>query len=203
MNARGQASGSGAPKGRIVRALVLVLAALVVGAGSAMLRLRFCSAINDVQNGPWRSSTLIGSSQAAPFLRAAVAMNGILALNRGETLYFSATTDEQGQPLSGACRYHVSGRDPDARWWSLTAYGTDMYLVRNPQHRYSATRDNVRRDADGRFAIELGGPPEPAPWIALPSGRFVLTLRAYNPGPALTADPAAAELPRILRGACP
>ena len=188
--------------GRVGTSLALALVTLLVGVGSAVLCLRGWSGVNDVQFGPWRSSSLIGSAQAQPFLRAAVAMNGILALNRGETIYFTAITDDQNRPLTGACRYQLIGRDPDARWWSFTVYGSDMYLVPNPQHRYSATRDNVSRDADGRFDIELGGPPEPASWIAVPAGRFVLTLRAYNPGAALTANPAAAELPQILRGSC-
>ncbi len=168
----------------------------------AVLRMAFMFDANDIAVGPWRASTRVGSAQADAFLRAAVALNGLLALNHEETIYFTATADDAGHALSGRCRYRVVGRDPDTRWWSLTVYGADRFLVPNPAHRYSATRNTVSRDSAGVYTIRLGGTAQPGDWIALPAGRFILTLRAYNPGPALAARPREAQLPAIVAERC-
>jgi hypothetical protein len=189
-------------RGRAMRLLVLVALAALLGLGAAWLRLRTLVDINDIAVGPWRSSSLIGSPQASPYLRAVIAVNAILALNRSEAMYFTATEDGEGRPLDGACRYRVEGHDVDARWWSLTAYGADRFLIPNPGHRYSVTRNTVARDAAGGWSAQIGGEPQVGDWIATAPGRFLLTLRAYNPQPALAAHPETANLPKIVREIC-
>ncbi len=178
------------------------MAALLAGVLVAFLRLRALADVDDIRVGPWRTSSLIGSVQATPYLRAIVAVNGILALNRQEAIYLTAATDDDGQVLSGACEYRVTGSDIAARWWSLTAYGPDRFLIRNPAHRYSVTIHTVSRDADGGFSIAVGAAPQPVDWIATGSGRFTLTLRAYGPDPSLLSNVEAGKFPRITREKC-
>jgi len=180
---------------------VVVLAALI-GVGSAFLRLRLLADINDIQIGPWRTSSLIGSLQASPYLRAVVAVNGILALNRHEAIYLTATSDDAGEPLSGACRYRVTGNDLPARWWSLTAYGTDRFLIPNPDHRYSATRNTVAHDAQGNFTVFVTQQRRDGDWIASGPKRFVLVLRAYKPDPVLATHNSGESLPHIFIEGC-
>ena len=45
--------------------------------------------------------------------------------------------------LDGDCRYEIAGRDPDTRWWSVTAYGADDFLIPNSANRYSMAKTTV------------------------------------------------------------
>jgi hypothetical protein len=96
-----------------------------------------------LSNGPWRTSLSTGSADSDLYTRASVALHGLLALNRSETIYYTAATDSSGAVLDGACAYDIVGRDPDARWWSITAYGSDDYLIPNPVDRYSISKNTV------------------------------------------------------------
>ena len=92
-------------------------------------------------------------AKASPYLRAYVAVHGLLALGREETIYYTATNDSEGQTLDGNCSYRVEGRDLPARWWGITAYGADDFLIPNPADRYSVSMNSVARRADGTFAV--------------------------------------------------
>jgi hypothetical protein len=155
-----------------------------------------------VKDGPWRTSLTTGSGESGPYRRAFVALHGLFALDRSETVYYTAGTDSDGRPLDGDCRYVISGRDPEARWWSITAYGADDYLIANPEHRYSVSKSSLVRGAGGGFVVALGGAAAANNWIALAPGRFSLTLRLYNPGPSVLLHPGDAALPRVNRVAC-
>ncbi|HEV7730663.1 MAG TPA: DUF1214 domain-containing protein [Candidatus Binatia bacterium] len=191
-------------RGTPAKVTATVVVALVLGVGSAVWAVRRTGGTGGVTNGAWQTNAHIGSSTADPYLRAAVAMAGLLALNRTETIYYTATTDDAGAPLRSDCRYRVEGRDPPTRWWSITAYGADHYLVANPRHAYSVDRARVQRDADGAFTIVVGGEPRDANWIATaPAGEtFSLTLRLYEPDGRVADDLAGTVLPRIQREDC-
>jgi hypothetical protein len=181
------------------------LAALVVGTALGLLVtwLTIMRGMPDgISNGPWRTNLLIGSSGGDSYVRARVAVHGLLALNRSETIYFTATTDNSGQPLDGACTYQITGHDPDARWWSITAYGPDDFLIPNPVDSYSISKNSVVRQSDGSFTASVGSAATVQNWIPTARGQFSLTLRLYNPGNAVAANPAGATLPAIVRGAC-
>jgi hypothetical protein len=181
----------------------VIVLAVVAGAGSAVLRILTSPDKTFVKIGPWRTSAATGSEKAGPELRAMIAVMGLLALTREEAAYFVAAEDSSGAPLSGDCRYRVEGHDLASRWWSLTAYGLDRFLIPNAGHRYSVSSVAVARDAQGRFTIRLAATPQPGDWIFVaPGHHFLLNLRAYNPSPALSADPAAAGLPTIVREGC-
>ena len=72
-----------------------------------------------VGDGPWRTSTVIGGTDADLYTRAVVAITGLFALNRSETIYFSAEESDTHQKLRARCSYVVEGKPLDARWWSL------------------------------------------------------------------------------------
>lgn len=185
------------------------LIAIALGLGSAWAVLRSNSQFG-VAAGPWRVSTLAGSPEADLHTRARVALGGLLALNREETMYYVAFTDSAGQPLRSRCAYRVSGKPPPARWWSVTAYAEDFFLFDNAQRRYSVNAQAAPLDAEGRFAF-VSGPgaatPVPAvlPWLPTPGERgLMFTLRVYNPDAALVAAPGSLAPPLIDRlGDCP
>ena len=104
-----------------------------------------------VENGPWRTDVEAGNPRGNPYTRARVALHGFLALNAGETVYYTATHDGEGHRLDGRCVYEISGHDPDARWWSTTAYGRDEFLIADLANRYSVSTDTVAREPGEPF----------------------------------------------------
>jgi hypothetical protein len=155
-----------------------------------------------IDDGPWRTNLSIGSAAGDMRTRAAVALHGLLALNRSETIYYSATTDDSGARLDGACTYGIVGRDPDSRWWSITAYGADDYLIANAAGHYSVSKNSVARDSAGAFVADVSASSRAANWIPVAKAPFSLTLRLYNPGAGVAADPAHAALPKIEKVSC-
>ncbi|NBT55040.1 MAG: DUF1214 domain-containing protein [Betaproteobacteria bacterium] len=192
---------------RIGFAALLYLAAVALGLGSAWWVLRKASWSGTVVKvGPWTGSTLAGSTDADLYTRARVALEGLLALGRDETMYYVARQDDAGQPLRSACSYRVEGLPPAARWWSITAYADDLFLFDARNRQYSLNGSTARLDARGQFALVTG--PQAVGgthWLPTPGQRgLVLTLRLYNPAPELQAAPARLQAPTIQAiGACP
>ena len=193
---------------RRIGLVAFYLAALPAGAASAWWTLQRVDAFGSA-SGPWRVSLLAGSADADLHTRARVALGGLLALNRDETMYFVARVDSAGAPLRSRCRYRVSGAPPAARWWSITAYADDLFLFPDPLRRYGVNGASAAHDGAGRFTF-VSGPeaPQPGvgvPWVPTPGDRgLVYTLRLYQPASSLRAAPAAVAAPRIERlGDCP
>ncbi|ABS62518.1 protein of unknown function DUF1214 [Parvibaculum lavamentivorans DS-1] len=188
-----------------LKLLGIAIAALFLGMGSALLVVRGGLG-GGIEVGPWQTSTIIGSAEADPYTRARVATAGLLALNRSETIYFNATRDDVGDRLRATCTYKIVGTDPPARWWSITLYAGDHYLVANPEDRYSYGGNNVAREDDGSFIIAVGPEKTGGNWIPTGNGQtddtFSLTLRLYNPEPAAARDPSGVVLPHIAKEAC-
>jgi hypothetical protein len=184
-----------------------VLAAFVIGTVLGLCLTWFAvvrgSMPGGVSDGPWKTNLLIGNTGGDMATRASVAVHGLLALNRSETVYYTTGTDSAGNKLDGACTYRIAGRDPATRWWSITAYAADDYLIPNPAHRYSVSKTSVVHEADGTFIATVSPKPAPQNWIATVGARYSLTLRLYNPDPAVVRDPAHATLPSIVKERCP
>lgn len=184
-----------------VRVAVTLLVGLALGLGATWLAVDVFIP-GAVNNGAWTTNLSIGSPESNPYTRAAVALHGLFALNPSETVYYVAMKDERGEVLNGACSYEIVGRDPPARWWSITAYGPDEYLIANPTNRYSIDRSNVWRGRDGRMAIAVGTAPQPSNWIPVTGGKFTLVMRLFNPDSVVTRSPDRAPLPRVERVGC-
>lgn len=155
-----------------------------------------------VKVGAWQTDLTTGSEAAGLYTRARTALIGLLALRPDETIYLVAREDDSGAPLRGECRYRLSGSDLPARWWSITVYGSDYFLLSNADRRYSFNATSVPRTPDGRIEFRLGDGEDDLP---LPvAGPFVLALRLYNPEPAIAAAPTGLRPPAIERiGSCP
>jgi hypothetical protein len=148
-------------------------------------------------NGPWSTSEAVGAAGADVLTRAIVSRTGLFALSNEETLYFRALQDSDGARFDGACRYRVIGDAPQARWWSVTIYGPDNYLIETPENRYSIGSN----DGDGTIDFAIA---RDAEGLRLPvtDGPFSLTLRLYNPAAAVYENVATTPLPAIIREAC-
>ncbi|QYC40228.1 hypothetical protein Nocox_13050 [Nonomuraea coxensis DSM 45129] len=107
-----------------------------------------------------------------------------------EAIYPRTSTSADGLPLDGSKRYRVrfpkDGLPPVDAFWSLTAYGPDMFLVPNRFGRYSISGDDpgLVTGADGSLDLHLSHEPPAgfeANWLPVPPGRFNLILRLYLP----------------------
>lgn len=190
----------------ITRALgwtALVVAAVATGVIATRPVMQTLLNHSMIQAGPWRTTLSAGSAEANIYERAAIAIAGLYALSRQETLYYTAFVDSDGQPLDGRCDYRLRGLPLPARWWSLTMYGAEHYLVPNSADLYSRHADNLEFEADGSFYIPVSAQAQSRNWLPAPDdGEFSITARLYNPDPAVFRDLSAVALPEIRRGAC-
>lgn len=177
-----------------------VVLGLALGLGSARLAVTGFGS-GGVSNGVWSTDLSIGGTEAGLYTRASVAVNGLLALKGSETIYFSATRDANGSALSSNCSYILEGKDPAARWWSVTVYGSDGFLLPEANGKYSVSKSNVARTG-GNFQIALTRDGSGPNGIPTGSGDFTLTLRLYNPDASVAAAPDKAALPQLKTGAC-
>ena len=187
----------------LIRLILALVLATLIGLGSAYYSVRnFAGESSATTNGPWATDLTTGGANADMYTRTRVALFGLLALNKSETIYYTARTDSAGEALDGKCSYRIEGRDPDARWWSFTVFGNDSFLIDNPGKKYSVSQNSVVRSAEGAFVIRLSTSPEEQNWIATSPEGFDVTLRLYNPGPTVLKDPASVALPSITKEAC-
>lgn len=156
-----------------------------------------------IHNGPWRTNLSAGSVNANLYERAAIAVAGLYALEKEETIYYTAFTDSSGETLDGRCDYRMTGQPFAARWWSLTLYGADHYLVDNSATLYSRHAGNLEFESDHSYVIAISSQTQPHNWLPAPAtGAFSITLRLYNPQAVIRDDLAGTPLPNIKREMC-
>lgn len=186
---------------RVLSWIVAVLVGAVVGVASAWAALEFGRASFTERYGAWVHSSAAGSTGADPYTRAIIARDGLLALSAREALYFSLYEDENGRPLDESCIYELSGPPLAARWWSVTLYADDNFLVQNDDHAGSidASRLGLSTPWSVRIAPVRGNT---AHWLSSRSaGRgFSLTLRVYNQQENFR--PSAESLPTLTTVSC-
>jgi hypothetical protein len=164
------------------------------------------------KNGDWITKVSTGSKDAGALLKASVALGGLLASTRENSMYYRLSS-VAGEPLRLNCRYRIEGNDYDTNWWSITAYGWDNYLIPNVSKRYSFNNENLIRNSDGSWAITIGASEQPGNWLPIgPAGAptwrkftdhdFDLLLRLYTPGEAYLETPEVAVLPTVTQEAC-
>jgi hypothetical protein len=187
----------------VIKLLLSILVALILGIGTAFIGIRVITRGSAVKNGAWLTNLAVGSKEAGMYTRAAVALTGLFALNKEETIYYRADSDDSGQPLHSGCNYRIEGWDIDTRWWSITVYGGDNFLIPSDINRYAYNGMNVMRKADGSYIIRLSSTPKDGNWLPTgKQGNFSLSLRLYNPAPVVYENPGTIRLPHIIREEC-
>lgn len=184
---------------RIARLSLLYAGAVLLGLASTWYVLKRVG-IDGVTAGAWRADLLAGSADAGPYTRARIAVNAVLALDRRETIYFLAVTDDNGEPLRAECRYALSGSAPNSSWWSITAYAGDNFLFPVESHRYSVSGNSLNVAVGEPFSATIGLTSGNAPVSDIETtgqGELRLTLRLYKPDATLQRDPASLQAPRI------
>ena len=179
--------------------------ALALAGGTAFAVNQVRGGLNDgrVSNGPWETGKSFGTVDASALTRAKVALSGLMALPAKEAMYFTATRDSDGRALDGRCTYDVRGGKLDGRWWSVTLYEGEGWLVKNAAKRWSVPASAVQVDEAGGWSFTVAPSAQAGTW--LPTGsvpKFDLTLRLYHPSAMTIKSPETAKLPTIERKEC-
>lgn len=184
----------------ILKNILLICLAMILGSGVAIYRIANWSKEDaTIVNGVWQANREMDLGNDK-LLTARVAFAALFALKPSEVIYMIADRDNEGKPLSSKNNYIVTGQPIDSRYWSITLYGNDYFLVPNLADRFSFNMANVHYEQDSSFTIKISSKPEKGNW--LPSGeenRFYLLLRMYHPSPAVYENIEKINLPDIQR----
>lgn len=196
---------------RILTVLALFVICGVLGGGYAFYSLKKQSKgkVLALQNGCWTVNESMALEDTKQ--RALVAIAGLFALRESEVLYFVARVDSDGEPLRSDQDYIMECPAPDARYWSYTMYGHDYFLIDNPKNIYGYNMDDIQYidESDnpempsnilGNHQVTLSSSEKGDNW--LPTGnedQFYITLRMYNPSPAVYNNLETITLPTIKK----
>lgn len=179
--------------------------AAVIGLGSTWVALTRNTAFGAVAIGAWKSWPKTGTSDIDPYAKAGIARSGELPVGLGDGVAFYARTDDQNNALDGRCEVVVSGTTPPARFWTVTAYDQNGFVLHNSLFRFGFTSQEVTRRSDGSFEIIVAPRARPGNW--LPTGgadSYVLVLRLYDtPVGVSTRASRETPMPTITRRGCP
>ena len=191
---------------RFLLGLIFSLAvAAVVGLGLTLASLQRGVAFGAFTIGAWTSWPRNGTAEIDPYARANVARSGALPIGSGDGIAFFATADDRGTLLDGRCDVVVSGKTPQARYFTITLYDPDGKLVGNALNRHGFTSQEIVRKTDGTFEITIAPRARAGNW--LPTGaveRYTLALRLYDtPVGVATRTGRETPMPAITTGSCP
>ena len=185
------------------RYTICIALGLIGGGAFAVHQVRDGVAAGQIKNGPWSTGKTFGTKEASAKVRAQVALAGLLALPQKEAMYFTARKDSSGKALDGRCTYEVKGSKLDGRWWSVTLYKGEGWLVKNTANIWSIPAHHAKQLPDGGWSFSVSPKQQAEAW--LPTGstpQFDMTLRLYHPSAAVMAAPEKAVLPSITRKEC-
>ncbi len=188
---------------QILKIMGILIAALVIALASGWVAIFKLQSLSSVKNGVWQVNSVQGGMDANPYTKAYTAVKALFAMDKTETLYFDAYEDADGEVLNSACEYTLSGKAMDARWWSVTAYGAERYLILNPVNRYSFAGEELVTSGNSRFTIRLAASEKEGNW--LPTGdeeKFSIMLRLYNPEAQVYQNLETYELPTLIKEGC-
>ena len=171
-----------------------VVQGILLGVGLAFATLPIIARIYVTKVNGW--TTIFGCGQPGNgfLFRAACAQVFPGPVNvPEEAMYWTTSVDGAGHRLSGEHHYIVhfpAGRlPPNNAFWSLTMGDDRNRFVPNPINRYSVSdRSGLVPSADGSVDIYIQNAApagHESNWLPAPAGKFILWLRAYEPGPAI------------------
>lgn len=120
--------------------------------------------------------------------RALIALGGLGANTLDVAMYTQTNKDETGESMNGAHVYqiHFETMPPvlDNGFWSITAYGSDDFLIDNPLNRYAINdRSAFELNEDGTLDIIVSAtaPEKAGNWLPVNEDEFHLYMRIYTP----------------------
>lgn len=181
---------------------LFILLAVICGIGVGVYR------IADIEkseaffhNGSWTGSKNLALGEDK-LITAQVSVFALFALPSREAIYLFARRDENKELLNARNTYTLTGNVNyiKAKYWSITAYGKDLYLIANEDNRYSFNNTSLKTDSAGNFTITLSSKRKGENWLPTPAdSRFNLVLRIYKGEPGFLEQLESTPLPQIKR----
>jgi len=190
--------------------IIYTLIIIVIAAIFTYVSIPIYKNIVTVRNDIWTSIPSAGDPKRSIYTRAYVSTHGLFALSKPESVYFSSEIDIEEAALDGSSCYVLSGTEIQStsiipRWWSLTVYNNDGYLVESTEKQYSYNSENIIYNSNGEFEIYLAGKASNniSNWLKTPSEElFSVILRVYQPGEEFFSNLSRVDLPIIKKVSC-
>jgi len=190
--------------GRLLLGAAVLLVTVLGAITTALFSLEFPGPLpgtSTIEN--WAVFDTLATKEAGARRRVLWSETAFGAMPPKRALYFVRTVADNGRDLEGGCRYRITGRPPDAAWWSLTVYDTALGTIKNDGPP-AINPDNVQLDSDGDYTAYISAVPEPGNWLSNRTGSTVLIVyRIYEPSKELLQDLESARLPSVAQsGGC-
>ena len=189
--------------------LLYFIIILIIAALETVIAIKIYPKIAFVKNDIWTILPSPGDPDRSIYTRAAVAAAGTFASKKPEQAYYQAEIDIEDQPLNGNCLYRLSGEDIESRWWSITAYANDGFLIENTEKLYSYNSETINYNANGGFEVYFLGDNDfisdvsNENWLRVNQDEnFNVSLRIYYPGEEFFSNLRRVNLPIIEKVKC-
>ena len=159
--------------------------------------------IFSTRQGPWVSWPMAGTRSANPYVKAHFLTSGRLPASQFEVNEFEARHDDAGNLLDARCSYIITGKAPNARWWSIYTYADYPDNDGKWQKNTGLSSQHLVYEADDTYTIHLTSEPVAGNRLSPAKGSgLTLIMRHYNPERAITSQYDAKILPSIKREKC-
>ena len=189
--------------------LLYFIIILIIAALETVIAIQIYPKVAFVKNDIWTILPSPGDPDRSIYTRAAVAAAGTFASKKPEQAYYQTEIDIEDQPLNGNCLYRLSGEDIESRWWSITAYGDDGFLIENTEKLYSYNSETINYNANGGFEIYFLGDNDfisdvsNENWLRVNQDEnFNVSLRIYYPGEEFFSNLRRVNLPIVEKVKC-
>jgi hypothetical protein len=183
------------------KTFLFVLISILVGLGVAIFRIADFEHSNAFfHNGNWMGSKDLPLGKD-DLLTAQITCFALFALPGEEAIYLFAKRDKDKEKFHSKNNYIISGNvnQIHAKYWSITAYGKDHFLIPNSVQRYAFNNSSIElNDSTGNFSITVSSEQHPGNWLPSPKDAgFSLVLRIYRGEKDFIAHLEEAVLPEI------
>ncbi len=189
--------------------LLYFIIILIIAALETVIAIKIYPKVAFVKNDIWTILPSPGDPDRSIYTRAAVAAAGTFASKKPEQAYYQTEIDIEDQPLNGNCLYRLSGEDIESRWWSITAYANDGFLIENTEKLYSYNSETINYNANGGFEIYFLGDNDfisdvsNENWLRVNQDEnFNISLRIYYPGEEFFSNLRRVNLPIVEKVKC-
>ncbi|MDB5474040.1 MAG: hypothetical protein JWP99_1343 [Devosia sp.] len=180
----------------------MIAVALGVGFGLSYYALTDGRLFGVARVGPWTAWPDVGSNRPNPYTMGHLAREAALQIGQSEGLQFTATTDNNGDPLTLACTYRIEGRTPLATFWTLVAVDAEGRNLAAPGQPLVIRSGDIARANDGSIIVYAGTRLMPQNWLELMgTGEFTLKLTLYDTA-VFSGFSSDESMPSIVRGDC-
>jgi hypothetical protein len=187
---------------KYLKVLLFIVFTIVIGVAIAIYR------IADVENskaffhnGNWMGSNKLPLGKDN-LITAQVSVFALFALPSKEAVYVAALRDNNQQIFNAKNDYVINGniKNIKAPYWSITAYGKDLFLIDNKAARYSFNNTTLKTDTNGNYTIIISAKEQSGNWLPTPNNdRFGLLLRIYLGDKKFLSQLETAPLPEIKK----